>query len=71
MTGRSVDEWHGANPDAHVPARVRLRVFERYGGKCWLTGRKIMPGGSVGPRPRSGPLQRRKPFGEQPSPCPS
>lgn len=44
MTGRAVEEWHGATPDAHVPARVRLRVFERHGGKCWLTGRKITPG---------------------------
>jgi 5-methylcytosine-specific restriction enzyme A len=44
MTGRATAEWHGASSDAHVPPRVRLRVFERYGGKCWLTGRKIMPG---------------------------
>lgn len=41
---RSVDEWIGANDDAAVPPRVRLRTFERFGGICQLTGRKIMPG---------------------------
>ena len=44
MTGRAVPEWIGSSPDAAVPARVRLRVFERHGGKCHLTGRKIMAG---------------------------
>lgn len=44
MTGRKVDEWIGSSPDAAIPPRVRLRVFERYGGTCQLTGRKIMPG---------------------------
>ena len=41
---RSVEEWIGANDDASPPPRVRLRVFEAYGGVCQLTGRKIMPG---------------------------
>ena len=44
MTGRSVPEWIGATPDAGIPPRVRLRVFERAGGVCALTGRKIYPG---------------------------
>jgi 5-methylcytosine-specific restriction protein A len=44
VTGRSLPEWIGKTPDAKVPPRVRLRVFERYGGKCWISGRKIMPG---------------------------
>lgn len=44
MTGRTVELWQGATPDAAIPARVRLRVFERHGGVCALTGRKIMPG---------------------------
>jgi 5-methylcytosine-specific restriction protein A len=44
MTGRQVPEWVGASPDAAVPARVRLRVFERHGGRCHLTGRKILAG---------------------------
>ncbi|MEH6676175.1 HNH endonuclease [Phenylobacterium sp.] len=44
MTGRSVPEWIGKTPDAKIPPRVRLRVFERHGGRCHLSGRKIMPG---------------------------
>lgn len=44
MTGRSVEEWIGATPDAKIPPRVKLRVFEAHDGRCWLTGRKIMPG---------------------------
>lgn len=41
---RSVPEWIGRTDDAKVPPRVRLRIFEREGGKCWISGRKIMPG---------------------------
>lgn len=41
---RAVDEWIGATPDAPVPPRVRLRIFERTGGRCHLSGRKIMAG---------------------------
>lgn len=44
MTRRSVPEWIGKTPDTPVPARVQLRVFDRYGGICQITGRKIMPG---------------------------
>jgi len=44
MTGRTVAEWIGSTPDAKVPARVRLRIWEREGGRCHLTGRKIMAG---------------------------
>jgi 5-methylcytosine-specific restriction endonuclease McrA len=42
MVGRSVPLWVGATPDAKVPPRVRLRIFEREGGRCWISGRKIM-----------------------------
>lgn len=44
MTARSVPEWIGATPDAPIPRRVRLRVFERAGGICHISGRKIRPG---------------------------
>ena len=44
MTRRSVPEWIGTTPDTPVPPRVKLRVFEAHGGKCHLTGRKIVPG---------------------------
>jgi hypothetical protein len=41
---RSVPEWIGKDDDEPVPLRVRLRVFERQGGHCAITGRKIMAG---------------------------
>lgn len=41
---REVPEWIGRTPDTPAPPRVRLRVFERYKGICYLSGRKIMPG---------------------------
>ena len=41
---RSVDEWIGATPDTPIPPRVKLRVFERYGGVCHISGRKITAG---------------------------
>jgi 5-methylcytosine-specific restriction enzyme A len=41
---RSVKEWVGSSDDARVPPRVRLRVFERHGGICHLSGVKITPG---------------------------
>lgn len=41
---RSLPEWIGATPDAKIPPRVRLRVFERAGGVCHISGRKIAPG---------------------------
>lgn len=44
MTGRSVPTWQGSSPDAAIPTRVKLRVWERCGGRCGLTGVKIMPG---------------------------
>lgn len=44
MTARSVPEWVGSSPDAKVPPRVRLRVFEANDGICWLSGRRIRAG---------------------------
>lgn len=41
---RKVDEWIGSSDDAKIPPRVKLRIWEREGGRCWLTGRKIYPG---------------------------
>lgn len=41
---RSVDLWIGKTDDTAVPSRVRLRIFEREQGRCWISGRKIMPG---------------------------
>ena len=41
---RSVPEWIGKSDDAKVPPRVRLRIFEREGGICHLSKRKVQPG---------------------------
>ena len=41
---RAVEEWIGATDDSAVPPRVKIRVFEAHGGRCHLSGRKIMPG---------------------------
>lgn len=41
---RAVPEWIAKSDDAKIPPRVRLRIFERYHGVCYLSGRKIMAG---------------------------
>jgi 5-methylcytosine-specific restriction protein A len=41
---RAVELWVGKNDDQAIPPRVRLRVFERYGGVCQISGRKIRAG---------------------------
>jgi 5-methylcytosine-specific restriction protein A len=41
---RSVPEWIGKTPDSKIPDRVKLRIWEREGGRCYLTGKKIRPG---------------------------
>lgn len=41
---RSVPEWIGKTHDSQIPPRVRLRIFDRCGGVCHLSGRKIRPG---------------------------
>ena len=42
---RALPEWIGSSPDAAVPPRVRLRIFDRYEGRCQCgCGRKILVG---------------------------
>lgn len=41
---RELPEWIGKTDDTPAPPRVRLRVFEKYNGICYLSGIKIMPG---------------------------
>lgn len=41
---RAIPEWIGETPDSPIPVRVKMRIFEKHGGKCYLSGRKIMPG---------------------------
>ena len=41
---RETPEWIGKTDDSAIPPRVRVRIFERCGGVCHLSGRKIMAG---------------------------
>jgi 5-methylcytosine-specific restriction protein A len=42
---RELPEWIAKRPDDSVPPRVRVRVFERYGGRCQCgCNRLIRPG---------------------------
>lgn len=41
---RAVTEWIGANDNTAIPPRVRVRVFDRAGGKCQCCTRKLYPG---------------------------
>jgi 5-methylcytosine-specific restriction enzyme A len=41
---RSVPEWVGKSDDSKIPDHVKLRIWEREGGICHLSGRKIRPG---------------------------
>jgi 5-methylcytosine-specific restriction enzyme A len=41
---RSVPEWIGKTDDAKIPDRVKLRVFDAYGGRCAGCDRKLYPG---------------------------
>lgn len=38
MTGRTVDEWIGKTPDTPIPPRVKLRILDRQGHRCAITG---------------------------------
>lgn len=44
MTGRSNTEWVGRTPDTKIPEHVQLRIWDREGGRCYLTGRKLRAG---------------------------
>jgi hypothetical protein len=41
---RSVEEWIGKTDDSAIPPRVKLRVWDRCGGKCHRCERKIAAG---------------------------
>ena len=42
---RALPEWIGKTPDSNPPPRVRLRVFQRYDGRCQCgCNRKILAG---------------------------
>jgi 5-methylcytosine-specific restriction endonuclease McrA len=41
---RSVSEWIGKTPDTPIPARVKLRVYDKAKGRCQNCTRKIPAG---------------------------
>lgn len=41
---RAVPEWIGKSDDTPIPDRVKLRIWAREDGRCYLTGSKIRPG---------------------------
>lgn len=41
---RTRPPWVGKTDDDKIPPRVRLRVFEAAGGRCYCCGTKIRPG---------------------------
>lgn len=41
---RELAEWIGKDDNTAIPPRVRLRVLLAYDGRCYKSGRKIMPG---------------------------
>jgi len=41
---RSVPEWVGDNPDQAIPARVKIRVLDRFDSICQISMRKISAG---------------------------
>lgn len=44
LTGRKTEEWVGKTADARPPKAVLDRLFLKQGGRCALSGRKIMAG---------------------------
>lgn len=44
QSARAVPEWIGKTPNASIPDRVRLRVWDAAGGRCEICGRKIGAG---------------------------
>lgn len=41
---RAVPEWVGATPDSAIPKAVKVRIWLREEGRCYLTGRVIRAG---------------------------
>lgn len=38
---RQVPEWIGKTADTKIPDHVKLRIWQRESGRCYLSGRKI------------------------------
>lgn len=44
MTGRIPPEWIGKSADTPIPDHVKLRIWDREAGRCYLTGRRLRAG---------------------------
>src|SRR6202040_2761338 len=44
LMARELPEWIGKTDNAAIPPRVKLRIFERDGGRCHISGRVIRAG---------------------------
>jgi 5-methylcytosine-specific restriction endonuclease McrA len=44
MSRKIRQEWIGRTDDSRPPPHVRVRIFERHDGICYLSGRKIKAG---------------------------
>lgn len=44
MRTANLKEWIGKSDDSRPPPYVRLRVFNKFDGKCYLSNRKIVSG---------------------------
>ena len=40
---RAVEEWIGRNDDTPIPTRVKLRIYDRFKGRCANCGNKVLP----------------------------
>lgn len=40
---RSVPLWVGKTDDTPIPARAKIRIYERFGGRCAHCGNKVLP----------------------------
>lgn len=41
---RKTSPWIGTTDDAKIPLHVQLRILEKQGGRCAITGHKFKPG---------------------------
>ena len=39
---RKTNEWIASHDDQAIPARVKLRIFETFGGKCAICTRRVV-----------------------------
>lgn len=44
---RTLPEWIGSSPDTQPPPRVKLRVFDRHGGRCQCGCRRKIAAGEA------------------------